>query len=87
MDFSGKQVAVIGYGKSGKAALELLGKLGAKRILYDQKLDCNAPGIDAEVLVSGDFKEARKWFCSHFCTGSLYGRGDSAGGLWLISFK
>lgn len=57
MDFSGKQVAVIGYGKSGKAALELLGKLGAKRILYDQKLDCNAPGIDAEVLVSGDFKE------------------------------
>lgn len=27
MDFSGKQVAVIGYGKSGKAALELLGKL------------------------------------------------------------
>ena len=57
MDFSGKQVAVIGYGKSGKAALELLGKLGAKRILYDQKLDCNAPGIDAEVLVFGDFKE------------------------------
>ena len=87
MDFSGKQVAVIGYGKSGKAALELLGKLGAKRILYDQKLDCNAPGIDAEVLVSGDFKEARKWFYSHFCTGSLYSRGDSAGGLWLISFK
>ena len=47
MNISGKLVAVIGYGKSGKAALELLKKLGAKRVIYDQKQDV---GTDAFVV-------------------------------------
>ena len=57
MNISGKLVAVIGYGKSGKAALELLKKLGAKRVIYDQKLDVKDTDIDAERKISGDFKE------------------------------
>ena len=64
MDFSGKQVAVIGYGKSGKAALELLGKLGAKRILYDQKLDCNAPVSGYLSLKRSEISSGQKTFRS-----------------------
>ncbi|MBR3483153.1 MAG: UDP-N-acetylmuramoyl-L-alanine--D-glutamate ligase, partial [Lachnospiraceae bacterium] len=53
MDFQGKKVLIIGAGKSGIAAADLLTSKGADIILYDdKKLD------EAEVLkkLSPDFK-------------------------------
>ncbi len=37
MDFKGKNILVYGAGKSGIGAAELLVKLGAKPVLFDQK--------------------------------------------------
>ena len=46
MDLQGKKVLVFGSGKSGIGASDLLGKVGAKPIIYDGKAD-----IDKEVVL------------------------------------
>ena len=46
MDFKGKRILVYGAGKSGIGAAELLAKLGAEPVIFDQK-----EGITPEDLI------------------------------------
>ena len=48
MDFSGKKVLVYGAGKSGIGAVNLLVKLGAHPVLFDEK-----PGLTGEQMLAG----------------------------------
>ena len=48
MDFSGKKVRVYGAGKSGSGAVNLLVKLGAHPVLFDEK-----PGLTGEQMLAG----------------------------------
>ncbi|MCH5266146.1 MAG: UDP-N-acetylmuramoyl-L-alanine--D-glutamate ligase [Lachnospiraceae bacterium] len=56
MTLQGKKVAVIGLGKSGLAAYELLQKEGAQICLYDGKKDLDVSEYEAPVYL-GDFPE------------------------------
>lgn len=51
-----KKVVVVGLGKSGLAAYELLKKMGARVCLYDGKEDLDVSAYDAPVYL-GDFPE------------------------------
>ncbi len=54
MTFRGKKVAVVGLGKSGRAAYECLKKMEAKVCLYDGKEDLDVQGYEDPVYL-GDF--------------------------------
>lgn len=51
MTLAGKNVVVAGLGKSGRAAYELLDKMGAKVCLYDGKEDLDISGYDVPVYL------------------------------------
>lgn len=56
MDLQGKKTIVVGLGKSGMAAYELLKKMGAQVCLYDGKEDLDISGYDVPVYL-GTFPE------------------------------
>lgn len=56
MDLHGKKVAVVGLGKSGQAAFELLKRTGADICLYDGKEGLDVSAYDAPVYL-GEFPE------------------------------
>lgn len=51
MELKGKRVAVIGLGKSGMAAYELLREMGAEVCLYDGKKDLDVSGYEVPVYL------------------------------------
>ena len=55
MDFKGKRILVYGAGKSGIGAAELLAKLGAEPVIFDQK-----EGITPEDLIGKISEEYRQ---------------------------
>lgn len=56
MDLQGKKTVVVGLGKSGMAAYELLKEMGAQVCLYDGKEDLDISGYDVPVYL-GTFPE------------------------------
>lgn len=60
MDLQGKRVAVIGLGKSGMAAYELLKVMGAQVCLYDGKEDMEPPVRDVPVYLGSIPEEVIK---------------------------
>ncbi len=58
MELQGKKVLVVGLGKSGMAAYELLKKMGSDVYLYDGKEDLDTSSYDAPVYL-GEFPEQR----------------------------
>lgn len=57
MDLENQKVLVVGLGKSGMAAYELLKNMGAKVSLFDGKKDLDVSGYDAPVFLGKMTKE------------------------------
>ena len=62
MDFSGKKVLVYGAGKSGIGAVNLLVKLGAHPVLFDEK-----PGLTGEQMLAGVDEPGEVTVCAGTC--------------------
>ena len=70
MDLENQRVLVVGLGKSGIAAYELLKNMGAKVSLFDGKKDLDVPGYDEPVFLGEMTKEELVGFaCAVFSPG------------------
>ena len=70
MDLENQKVLVVGLGKSGMAAYELLKNMGAKVSLFDGKKDLDVSGYDAPVFLGKMTKEELAGFaCAVFSPG------------------
>lgn len=70
MDQKGKRTVVVGLGKSGMAAWELLRKMGAEVCLYDGREDLDTSGFDVPVYLGTIPEEVlRKLDCAVFSPG------------------